>query len=489
MKVKVCLDYKKYKTKDRAKNDRIEINNRIATMKVDVELQELIDEVGNNGRTFTSAIFNGKRDTCYFTEMQIFCLDFDKGNLSCEEIIDRGKFFGLPVVFIYETLGSSEELRKYRVGFLHIVPVGNKDIGKFIFRIMGDIYPEADKMCFDVSRMFFGGKNVVYYDKSEPVFRVDNLAREYQIYSKSIDAAHFARNQKKIVRDLVLPGIGDNKLFNIDTYSNGRRVVGDYIEDEIEKSGENLGTTNIYIIELPKISQEIVFSPSHAYQQDRCEKKREYIGSHIKSDTVSKMCRLWKDFINGERLSHEERFLLATNIRHIKGLEKVFLGVIAEHYDSYYEWKYYMDYNLSRDYHPKCCDECPYANECVHEKNMVLTVTGRKSIVRLEVEPKYVPIEAAYNQLQQALYASVFSNDEDIHLIRAQTSLGKTQAFVELAKNREGRKPLLIAVPLINLKEEIAERLSSGGGEQIPSWKLFVLIYTCNRMRCDRFWR
>ena len=130
-----------------------------------------------------------------------------------------------------------------------------------------------------------------------------------------------------------------------------------------------------------------------------------------------------------------------------------------------------MDYNVSRGYQPKCCDACPYAKECVHEKNMVLTVTGRKSIVRLDVESKYVSIEAAYAYLQQALYDSVFSNDENIHLIRAQTSLGKTQAFVELAKNKEGRKALLIAVPLIDLKEEIAERLSSGGGEQIPSWK------------------
>lgn len=470
MNVKVCLDYQKFRTKQDAKKNVRQISERIASLENTIELQELINEVGNNGRTFTPAIFDGNRDIRNFKEMQIFGLDLDEGNISCEEIIKRGKEFKIPVAFIYETFSSTEELKKYRVGFVHAVPVDNCDIALFILRILYRIYPEADKSCVEVARMYFGGKKVAYYNQDVPVFQVDDLAREYQIYSKEIDEAHFAANQAAIVKGLSVPGLGKNKLFNIDTYINGRRVVDEFVEDESVKNCENLATTNIVILELAKKSQKIVFY-STIYQQDMCEKKRTYIGTHVKSDTISKMCSLWRDFINGENLSHEERFLLATNVVHIKGLEKVFLKVIYQYYDSYHRWKYYLTYNASRGYCPKSCDSCPYAKECVHEKNMVLTVTGRKSIVRLDMKPQYVSLDTAYSCLENALYDAVFSNDESIHLIRAQTSLGKTQAFVNLSKIKEGRKPLLIAVPLIRLKEEVTERLPYGEGEQILSWK------------------
>lgn len=171
MKVKVCLDYAECKSKREAKKSAAEISKRIAEREIDIELQELVYEVGNNGRSYTPAIFDGNRDIHSFKAMQIFCLDFDDGNISCEEIIERGKRFELPVVFIYETLSSSEELKKYRVGFLHIVPVENADIALFILRILRSIYPEADKNCTEVARMYFGGKCIVYYDTNEPVFR------------------------------------------------------------------------------------------------------------------------------------------------------------------------------------------------------------------------------------------------------------------------------------------------------------------------------
>lgn len=470
MQVKVCLDYQKFRTKHDAKKNVRQISERIADLENTIELQELINEVGNNGRTFTPATFTGNRDIRNFKEMQIFGLDLDEGNISCEEIIKRGKKFNVPVAFIYETFSSTEKLKKYRVGFVHTIPINNPDIALFILRILYRIYPEADKSCVEVARMYFGGKRVVYYNPDISVFQVDNLAREYQIYSKETDEAHFAANQAAIIKGLRVPGLGKNKLFNIDTYTNGRRVVDGFVEDGSTESCENLDSTNIVILDVVKKSQKIVFYPS-IYQQDMCEKKRTYIGTHVKSDTISKMCCLWREFINGGNLSHEDRFLLATNVVHIKGLETVFLKVIYQYYDSYYRWKYYLTYNASRGYCPKSCDSCPYAKECVHEKNMVLTVTGRKSIVRLDMKPKYVSLDAAYSCLENALYDAVFSNDESIHLIRAQTSLGKTQAFVNLSKIKEGRKPLLIAVPLIRLKEEVTERLPYGEGEQILSWK------------------
>lgn len=477
MNIKVCLDYKRYKSKNKAKGDVKIISSRISDYETEISLVELVHEVGIKGKTFAPALFYGNREKECFKEMQIFCLDFDKGNLSCVEIMERGKLYGLPVVFIYETLSSSDRLHKYRVGFVHIVPVEHSDIALFILNMLKKIFPEADRNCFELSRMFFGGKGVIYYDESEPVFRVDELAHYYQIYSKEHDPHHFASNQKAVLKDIKFPGLDKNNLFTIDTYSNGRRVCGEFIEDvKDDKNCENMHTSNIYTIELNNISQKIVFTPL-IYQEDKCEKKkRSYIANNVASDTISKFCLLWKEYINGIHLPYEERFILATNAIHIRGLEKVFLKVLYENYDSYHKWKYYIDYFKSRSFHPTSCSSCPYCDECIHEENMVLTVSGRKNIVRVEEEPPYVSVEEAYRQVYEALYTSVSAPDNRvIYLIKAQTSIGKTHAFVDMIKNRNSGKPILIATPLISLKEEIVKRLPAGEKEQILSWEQLCL--------------
>ena len=52
----------------------------------------------------------------------------------------------------------------------------------------------------------------------------------------------------------------------------------------------------------------------------------------------------------------------------------------------------------------------------------------------------------------------------DIHIIKAQTALGKTEQYAEIVKNWMGKK-FIIAVPTIKLQREVAERIEAKGVE------------------------
>ena len=478
MKIRVCLDYERFKNKERAKRNRIKINDRIAGFETKIEIKELVYRVGGNGHTYTPAVFyNETRSQSNFKAMQLFCLDFDRGKITWQEVIERCERFKVPVVFVYETLGSHEKLFKFRIGMLHEISIENSDIALFILRIMKSIFPEADPNCIDISRMFFGGKRVIYYNESQETFRVDELAWEYQKYSRENDYKHFSAKQKSIVSGIKLIGLCKNSFFSIDTYTNGSRCVGAFKEtdssEEVIKNWEKMHNANVYILEFCKKSQKVVFYPP-LYQRDRCENKSQYMIKDLNADVIYKRCRLWRDFCDASYLTHNERFLLATNMIHIKGMVKLFLEIENHYYpESISEWKYQIDYIKARNYKPTTCSECPYSQNCIHDKNLVLTLTGRKSITRLDVNPEYVSVQEAYQEVYSKLeeFLETPTIEKTIYLIKAQTSVGKTEAYVQMIKNRDGGKPIMIAAPLIALKDEIYNRLPYGNKEQILSWE------------------
>lgn len=57
---------------------------------------------------------------------------------------------------------------------------------------------------------------------------------------------------------------------------------------------------------------------------------------------------------------------------------------------------------------------------------------------------------------------AVDARDSDIHVINAQTALGKTEQYSEIVKNRADKK-FLIAAPTIQLQHELAERIEAKG--------------------------
>ena len=57
---------------------------------------------------------------------------------------------------------------------------------------------------------------------------------------------------------------------------------------------------------------------------------------------------------------------------------------------------------------------------------------------------------------------AVNAKDLDIHVINAQTALGKTEQYAEIVKNQTDKK-FLIAASTIKLQHELAERIEAKG--------------------------
>ena len=56
-----------------------------------------------------------------------------------------------------------------------------------------------------------------------------------------------------------------------------------------------------------------------------------------------------------------------------------------------------------------------------------------------------------------------------IHLIPGQTGIGKTTLYINLIKSSRFKKPLLIAVPTSNLKNEMKEKIGKDKVLDIPA--------------------
>ena len=199
MNISVCIDPEGFKSKPNKSRIGI-INQRIVKCKRECSLEEVAQIVGAKGHTFCPAVFNGtKRKSNEVSMIQLFCIDIDEG-LSFEELEERCKKYGLPIAFAYHTFSSTEEKPKFRVAFLHEIPVTDHHVGQIIMNMLLAMFPEADKMCRDLSRMFFGGKGLIG-TVSEDTFHIVQLAMMFQKYQYEKDSKHYSRNIEAFARD------------------------------------------------------------------------------------------------------------------------------------------------------------------------------------------------------------------------------------------------------------------------------------------------
>ena len=135
-----------------------QINNRIGRgiKSVNAEnFDEFVAKVGRQGYTFCPATFkDGQRNIENFQEMQLFALDFDSG-ITFPEVKDRADKYNLPVLFAYKTFNSKENHNRFRVSFLNDVAIPDKKVAKTMLQALMTIFPEADRQCNDISRMYY----------------------------------------------------------------------------------------------------------------------------------------------------------------------------------------------------------------------------------------------------------------------------------------------------------------------------------------------
>ena len=81
----------------------------------------------------------------------------------------------------------------------------------------------------------------------------------------------------------------------------------------------------------------------------------------------------------------------------------------------------------------------------------------------MKEEEPYIDIDEAVRTLDAALKDALAQNDNGLYLIQAQTAIGKTTAYCNIARGWNGKKPLMIAVPTMDLQRQVEDDLRKYG--------------------------
>lgn len=457
MKVYVSLDQKGY-TEKPVKEYPI-IKNREKVWR-EIEISELADKVGNQGYTIVPAHLVGGKKSENCVAMQLFMLDFDDG-ISFADIKQRSDFWGLKIAFAYHTFSSSREQEKFRIAFAYEYLIDDPFVIKVIIAILYRLFPEADRACKNLDRMFLGGKKLIYIDESAH-FALMQLLLPFLDTFKSDN--NFKRNIEIFCRR--------EKIFLF----NSRPLMGDIRDlQQYQEIDDFMDSVIIHIIRKSTKSSFFI-------AEDKNNRVHQSIKCRLKSKKLNLNeaygCQLLNDFMAGRRIDHMGKFAIATNLLGIVGGETRFLEVLRTYYDEESVSKWERDIFYLKGYLPKRCSEdfCPYYKTCENAGTILKTLSMDRKVYR-EEQPVYT-LEEAMKCMEENLQSSLASPNKGIHLIKAQTGLGKTAAYIRLVRENPEEK-FLIAVPTIKLKEEVGERMLAAG---IPREEIYMTVSVSGNM-------
>lgn len=449
----VHLDGQRF-TKKPSKEIIGKISSRITQNRVRISLKDFSYCVGENGQAFTRALLRGKRRADFFEKQELFAIDIDEG-LSYQEFMKRSKLYGILPFLVYDTLSAAPEKEKFRAVYLMEAVIQKKELAELFNMMLIKVFPESDEICKDAARLFLGGKKIKYFNEDNRL-GIENLVRACQCKMKEKDPKNYRRNIENLVGD---SGIackdGCIQIYRKDSV----------IDEKIPQDVDILGNM---VIEYGKVKKKIKKEVKGKREKNENENKPNFPILRLKNkEKLSTYCSLYRDHLN-EHLHHNLKFLLATNLQYIKGGKKLFMnGIEEEETESKKNWEMEWTQIRSYGYKPQSCIKggCPYTDMC-NVDSLYSKLTWK--IISLKEKEPYITLEEAQNELRQYLYEAVEANDRDIHLIKAQTALGKTQAYCELACEKSDQA-FMFVVPTLDLQDEIVKRLEVAGSHCIKT--------------------
>lgn len=163
------------------------------------------------------------------------------------------------------------------------------------------------------------------------------------------------------------------------------------------------------------------------------------------------ICELYRNFADGKDLNIDGLYIIASNLRTVGGGKKKFLETVRK---NDIEWSGIFAALRKSHMNGFSCEMCRYKDNCDHCGNMIATVKPKSNqIVRLK-EEKYCTLKEAESDLFHSFIDAVYSKDNDIHIIKAQISLGKTRMIIDFMRRNPEQKFLIVA-PTHNLKNQI----------------------------------
>lgn len=449
MRVYASLDQKGYTEKPEKEYASIRIREKVWQ---EFEVSELADKIGNQGYTVVPAHLVGGRKSENCVAMQLFMLDFDDG-ISFEAIKRKCDDLGLYISFAYHTFSSSREKEKFRIAFVHEGLVEDLFVIKVMMAMLYRIFPEADQNCKNPDRMFLGGKELIYLDNSARFALVQLLLPCLDTFNAG---DNFKRNVENFCRKEKI------MLFN------SRPLMGDMKDlQEYQKNDGFMDSVIIHRIGGSEKPSFFVAEDRRLHKSITCQMRKKKLKLTEESN-----CQLLNDFISGISVDHMGKFAIITNLLGVLGGEARFLDTLEKYYEEESIAKWKKDIKYLKGYLPKRCAEdfCPYYESCENAGTILKTLSRDRKITR-EERPIYTLAEAT-GCMKENLQAAFQSPGKGIHLIKAQTGLGKTTAYIDLIREHPEEK-FLVAVPTIDLKKEIKDRMIDGG---IPAGEIYMTV-------------
>lgn len=434
------------------KNDPVfaVISNRVARHRENLSMSKIIHEIGENGRAFTRALVkDGIRDKEHFEKQIFLVLDFDE-NPNYKKIKKRLKKYGIPFTFTYKSLRNSDENPKFRAVFVLDDWIREPALADVLNNLLLEMFNDekvdgkellADQNCKELARMFLGGKGIIEKHSCARV-TVKDVVDGFHRYYKDKKRENYTKRLKTLAKSLGVEVI-NNRLGIFE-----EKYVDDSLKDrKMIRDGNNV----MFPVEKQKKKKE--------GEEQTHIKKLPSVLPNITKDTLKEACPLFKEYSKEERkLDHMERYVLATNLRYIKGGKSWFFEHLQKNKKKWeYDWETYIKV------HPpvKCSKGCPYADIC----GCTTIYSNLSSKIRkLSSLDAYLPLKGSQEQLKICLQEAVDAKNDNIYVIKAQTALGKTEAYCNLIRERPD-KQFIIAVPTCKLQAEIVQRLKGKGIE------------------------
>ncbi|OYQ62309.1 hypothetical protein B9G53_22835 [Pseudanabaena sp. SR411] len=407
---KLLLDNTQYQSKP---TDIGAINNRIVNHPKDIDIIEFSNQITTpNGKSWIPAYLEGARKNDAWKSQSVFALDFDNKNpktksqvaspLSFEQVLERLKDYGLDCAFAYTTFSHADNWHKYRVVFQINEPVVDKGVRDAIQNALMIIFPECDKGCKDASRIFFGGKDIIYtdYDYYLDLGLLFQAADFYAIKDSS---------SKNMKRDLTTA----RKNMGV------RKIEANTITPIFNNIEKTVNASKIKTVD------------------------------NVDWDELRKQIKILDDFMNPDiKLLDPQLLGLVTNLIYLSGGQDLYEKCLRANPDYNYKEKIQkLHYCKTSDYLPMRLEHfSPYQEDWCY-LNLLNTIQ-KKKIVRLK-QFQGMPIETARQLLIDTLKTVIATQDNYIHIFKVATGLGKTTACMNLSN-------VLFALPTHDLKNDVS---------------------------------
>lgn len=463
--VNICLYEKGYKKKPE-KEEIKKISNNIVQNYGVYHYLEFREKVGNQGYPFCCGIFHNidgeswiRRRKENFVWQQVFALDFDD-EISFDEFIQRAERYKIEPNFIYKTFScKDEEINKFRAVWIADFVCTHTSIAESICKLLMAIFLEADPSCKDASRIFFGGKGIVYENQWGYLSRLDllKLIDAVHQYVGDSNLKHRLDKMREIsektkiclnngLLDIKLITIPNNQYLKVYKKRIGlenSKVYEGYALDYFASTYKELFDENIleddsiYIL-VRKIDKSfnkwyVIRTNWSGIKMEKCTGKKTKIpkGKYIaktnyenvftrkrergivKKDIVEK-CKLCEELFNDEYLTFGQLFGICTNLINIENGLTLFKECLK---DSKYnitrntDWQIHSDVvNKQELYATKCVNFCPYESQCKHGKNIIQTVKTKRNTIVVIDKSKLISLDEGQEKLND-IVKEIFENE------------------------------------------------------------------------------